>query len=171
MKHDKGFTLIELMIVVAIIAIIAAIAIPGLLGARRNSNYAAALQTLNSFFKASALYSYGTPTNYYWENGTVDFGTYFAHSTQKAGFIYKYFSDDTNGDGVQEASKFVYLACPASTSTGLYASYCDESHAVWATEVLTTQNIADLLAVDVTGVNFATGGLRFAVAGIVWARK
>ena len=33
----KGFTLIEMMIVVAIIAIVAAIAIPSLLAARRNA--------------------------------------------------------------------------------------------------------------------------------------
>ncbi len=38
MRRDKGFTLIELMIVIAIIAIIAAIAIPGLLNSQRASN-------------------------------------------------------------------------------------------------------------------------------------
>jgi prepilin-type N-terminal cleavage/methylation domain-containing protein len=47
----RGFTLIELMIVIAIIAIIAAIAIPGLLAAQRASNErnaSASLRTLSS---------------------------------------------------------------------------------------------------------------------------
>jgi len=48
MKKEEGFTLIELMIVVAIIAIIAAIAIPNLLSARLRGNETAAIAALRT---------------------------------------------------------------------------------------------------------------------------
>ena len=92
----RGFTLIELMIVIAIITIIAAIAIPNLLDARRAANEASAIASLRAVHAAQGIYREQDKDG----NGTLDFATNFAYLSS-AGLI-----DDVLAGGTKQGYKF-----------------------------------------------------------------
>jgi prepilin-type N-terminal cleavage/methylation domain-containing protein len=172
----KGFTLIELMIVVAIIAIIAAIAIPSLLNARRNSNQSAAMAAVKNFSSAAVDFSTQSAEQYYWANLTANFGEYFGHVATKGGYNFVYISADAAGIAAAGATavKFVYVASPVSYSTGRRAYYIDETNQLWEAPFATSAAFTAYTApVAFGGVDFTvdSDASRLAGTGGVFVRK
>ncbi len=106
LKGNKGFTLIELMIVVAIIAIIAAIAIPNLLRSRMSANEASAaggMRTLStsevSFQTAAFVDNDG--------DGVGDYGTLPELGDPDGGGLTPAFIDPVLATGAKQGYTFV----------------------------------------------------------------
>ena len=119
MKNSKGFSLLELLIVVAIILIIATIAIPSLLRSRQAANESAAVANLRTINTAEVTYLSSSGGNYGDLAALVAAGllddTFIGTATRpKAGYVYMITASGSN---------YTATADPASTNAGRFGYY------------------------------------------------
>ena len=136
-RNQKGFSLIELLVVVAIIMIIAAIAIPNLLLARGSANQASAVSSIRTINTAMIMYISDFPANGYAPTLIVQGGMSCTPPDPTSAFLI----DDQLASGSKGSYTFTltglgglpattYFVAAMPVGGGAYNSYCSTEDGV-----------------------------------------
>jgi len=156
-KSNNGFSLIELLIVVALIGVIAAIAVPNLLASKRAANEASALAALRIISSAEATYQSTGGGGQYGDLAALDNGRLvdvvvgaatIGGGTPKSGYLFS--AENVSGVGVPafdaKSQPAVHTTVSIISGTGSRSFFVNEGGVMYYNSTAT----APVCAADTT---------------------